>query len=87
MEDGLAEVDIGRAEAQLDALIERRALEAEAADREARAWAESTERYDLERARELRRQWAEYYRTQIAAAEGMRERAVERLGRLLDGAG
>jgi hypothetical protein len=30
-----------RAEAQLDALIERRALEAETANREAQAWAEA----------------------------------------------
>jgi hypothetical protein len=38
----------------------------------------------LRDAAQRRAEWAEFYRTQIAAAESMRERAVERLGRLLD---
>ena len=80
-------MDLRRAEESLNALIERRALEAEAANRESTAWAESVERYDLRRAAELRRDWCDYYRTQIAAAEQMRERAVARLGRLIDGGG
>jgi hypothetical protein len=78
------EIDVERAEAQLDALIERHALEAEAANWEARAWVESAKRYELRHAAERRAAWAEFYRAQIRAAEGMRERAVQRLGRLID---
>lgn len=51
-------IDMHKAEGQIDALIERRALEAEAANREARAWAESARRYALRRAAENRREWA-----------------------------
>jgi len=75
---------LSRADADIDLLIERRAYEAEQANREAQAWAESAQRYNLRRAADLRAEWAEFYRTQIAAAEAARERAVERLARLVD---
>jgi hypothetical protein len=81
------DVDISDASDRIDALIERRAAERERANWEARSWAESVERYDLRRCAAQREEWAEFYRSQIRAAESMRERAVERLGRLLDGAG
>jgi hypothetical protein len=53
----IGQIDVERAEAQLDALIERRMLEAEASEREAQAWAESPERYDLRLAAQIRREW------------------------------
>jgi hypothetical protein len=82
------EINVERAEAQIDALIERRAQEAEAANREAHDWTEGMRRYDLRRAAEVRRDWAEFYRAEIRAAEAWRERAVENLGRVIDqGAG
>ena len=59
---------LSRADADIDLLIERRAYEAEQANREAQAWAESAQHYNLRR----------------AAAEAARERAVERLARLVD---
>ncbi len=63
-----------------------RALEAEASEREARAWAESAQRYDLRRAAEVRREWAEYDRQRIALFEDLAEHHREMLGRLVDGA-
>ena len=78
------DLDVDRAEADIDLLIERRAREAEQASREQQAWAESASRYNMREAAELRREWAEFYRTQIQAAESMRERAAQRLSRLID---
>jgi hypothetical protein len=82
------EIDVERAEAQLDALIERRASEAgdlaETANREARAWVESAECYDLRRAAEVRREWCDYHRHMIAVAEDLVDRHREQLGRLID---
>jgi hypothetical protein len=80
------EIAVERAEAQLDALIERRALEAEAANREASAWADSVQRYSLRGAAERRREWCEHHRRMIAVAEDLAERHRAELGRLLDGA-
>ena len=65
----IGEIDVERGEAQLDALIDRRALEAEAANWEASAWAESAQRYDLRRAEELRRAWINWHRRQAAPPE------------------
>jgi hypothetical protein len=80
------EIAVERAEAQLDALIERRALEAEVANREASAWADSVQRYSLRGAAERRRAWAEYHRHRIALFEDLAEHHREMLGRLVDGA-
>jgi hypothetical protein len=52
---------IARAEAQLDALIERRALEAQEANRVEAAWAESVRRYNLKRQAERRQEWREHF--------------------------
>lgn len=80
----IEEIDVERAEAQLDALIERRALEAEAANREASAGAESEQRYDLRRAAELRRACIDWHRRQAALFEMLaaEHRAAE--GKLID---
>jgi hypothetical protein len=81
----MSELDLGKAEAQLDALIEKRAQEAEAANREAQAWAESAQRYDMTRARELRQQRADYHRHLLAVFEAQAERHRAALLRLIDG--
>jgi hypothetical protein len=81
-----APLDVENAGAQIDALIERRALEAEAAEREASAWAEGAERYDLRRAADVRREWCDYPRRMIAVAEDLADRPRDALGRLIDSA-
>jgi hypothetical protein len=47
-------------------------------------WCESEARFLSKREAANRREWVEFYRTQIAAAEAKRERAAERLARLID---
>ncbi len=54
-------LNIDRAEAQLDALIERRAHEAKVANEEAAAWAESVRAYNLKRKAERREAWHAHY--------------------------
>jgi len=78
------EIDLKSAEKQIDALIEKRAHQAKAAEAVAAEWCESEARFLSKREAANRREWVEFYRTQIAAAEAMRERAAERLARLID---
>jgi hypothetical protein len=82
----IGEIDVERAEAQLDALIERRVLEAEASEREAQEWAESPERYDLRLAAQIRREWWDYHRHRVVFFEDFAQRHREKLWRLIDGA-
>ena len=63
--------------------MNNRAL-AEAANREARTWAESAERYDLRRAAQIRREWCDYHRHLADVHERLAEQHRERLGRLID---
>ena len=58
----------------------------EEANRDSELWRASERKYHALQSEALRQEWSEYYRAQIAAAESMRERAVERLGRLIDDA-
>jgi len=78
------DLDLTRAEAQIDVLIERRAYEAEAAERDARAWAESAERYDLQKRREKRLALAAYHRHLISVFEAQAQHHRAELGRLID---
>jgi hypothetical protein len=55
----VAELDIDKADKQIDALIERRAAERETANREARLHAEAVRAYHLRGAAERRQEWAE----------------------------
>jgi hypothetical protein len=59
-------------------------LEAEAANREAFAWADSLQRYSLRGAAERRRAWAEYHRHRIALFEDLAQHHRDELGRLID---
>ena len=79
---------IERASDGIDALIERRAseAEAEAANAVAEAWRESEQRYNLRRAAELRREWCEHHLRMIAVAEDLAERHRQQLGLLIDSA-
>jgi hypothetical protein len=79
------DTDVERAEKSLNDLIERRALEAEQANREAVAWAESAGRYNLARARELRQEWAAYYRHRVQLYEDLAAESRAKLGKLIDG--
>jgi hypothetical protein len=64
--------------------VNNRAL-AEAANREARARAESAERYDLRRAAQIRREWCDYHRHLAGVHERLAQRHRQALGRLIDG--
>ena len=67
------DLDLERASGQIDALIERRAREAEEANRLEAAWAESCRTYNLARAAERREARADFHRRMISAAEGWAE--------------
>jgi hypothetical protein len=75
--EGLAEVNITRSEGvehELNRLIERRHDQRTAEERHKPSeelWQESVERYNAERDRQLRTEWAEYHQGQAA-----RHRAV-----------
>jgi hypothetical protein len=75
-----------RAEAQLDALIERRAREAQAANAAAYAEAGQVRRSNPRRAAEIRREWCDYHRRMIAVAQDLADRHRAALGRLIDSA-
>lgn len=77
-------IDLDRANAQLDALIERRAHEAEEANRLHAVWAESERRYDLRQAEERRQAWIGWHRRQAALFEDLAAEHRAELGRLID---
>jgi hypothetical protein len=82
--DALDLSQIDKANESIDRLIEQRAAEREREE----MWKQSEARYNAQRERERWREWAEFYRIQIRAAESARARAEERLLRLIDqGAG
>ena len=81
-------------EAELDALIEKRAREAGAAHEQSRMWAESVRRYNLGQAAERRRAWVQYHRQQaerhraaLAALVARHEAAADRLASEAGGGG
>ena len=59
-------LDLEKASAQIDTLIERRAREREQANWESTLWAESVRRYNFAARAERRRQWWQYH-TDMAA--------------------
>jgi len=77
-------LDLERAEAQLNRLVEDRARELEQANREREAWTASVRKYNLSRARERRQEWCEYHRRMVATFESLAESHREQLGRLID---
>ena len=85
MADGNVGRELDRADAEIDAFIEKRHREREQANAEAAAEREQVRSYLSQRNGGHSQEWAAFYRSQIEAAEDMRERAVERLGKLIDG--
>jgi hypothetical protein len=80
----MVEIDVERAEMELDALLERRAREAERANREAEAWAASERRYNLRQAEERRQAWISWHRRQAALFEDLAAEHREQAGKLID---
>jgi hypothetical protein len=83
----LTEFNVTAADRAIDELIERRTTERERANREASAWAESAERYDLRRAAQLRQEWCEWHRRQVALFEALAAEHRQKLLRLIDSGG
>jgi hypothetical protein len=79
------DIDIDRAEAQLNRLAEDRAASAKTENEWAARWAESVRRYNLARAREKRAQWADHHRGMIDVHEGLAQEHRNALGKLIDG--
>lgn len=73
------------AEESLNALIERRAQEAEEANRAEAAWAESVRTYNFKRLAERLEEWRAYHRRMIVVHESLAERHRTDLGKLVDG--
>jgi hypothetical protein len=78
-------LDVNKAEAQIDALIERRAHEAKVANEETAAWRASELAYNHVRAAERRRAWPDYHRHRIVQFEDLAAEHREKLGQLIDG--
>lgn len=76
---------IERASFEIDKFIERRAEQRITLNAEAMAEKEQERSYLRRQNGDHRAEWVEFYRTQIEAAESMRERAIQRLGKLIDG--
>jgi hypothetical protein len=79
------DIDIDRAEAQLNRLVEDRAASAKAENERAAMWAESVRRYNLGRAREKRAAWADHHRRMIDVHEGLAQEHRYTLSKLIDG--
>ena len=75
------------ADEQIDALIERRVMDAEEHAKVDAAWAESAMRHNLGARAAMRQEWAEHYRRMVAVHERLAEENRARLGKLIDGAG
>jgi len=78
------DVDLDRAEGQLNRLIEDRAALVLAENERAELWAESVRRYNLGRAREKRAAWADH-RRMIDVHEGLAQEHRDALGKFIDG--
>ena len=79
------DIDIDRAEAQLNRLVEGRAASAKAENERAAMWAESVRRYNLARAWEKRAAWADHHRGMIDVHEGLAQEHRDTLGKLIGG--
>lgn len=77
-------INITKADRAIDELIEKRARERDEAKAAAAAEREQVNTYLRHRNGGYLQEWADYYRMQIRVAEQMRERALSRLGKLLD---
>jgi len=76
---------IERASDEIDKFIERRHEKRLALNAEALAERAAKQRYLDSKQQPNRAAWVAFYRSQIEAAEDMRERALRRLGKLIDG--
>jgi len=77
-------MDLDRAEAQLNRLIEDWAAAAQEAERAHAAWAESERRYNLRQAAERRLAWIGWHRRQAALFESLAAEHRAELGKLID---
>lgn len=78
------DLDVDKADQQIDSLITRRAIEREQANLEAAAWVELVKRYNFQQAEERRWEWISWHRRQAALFEALAQEHRERLGKLLD---
>jgi hypothetical protein len=79
-------LDVDKASASIDRLIEQRAQEREQANFEATAWRESVKKYNARRTGERRAEWCAYHRRMVALFEDLAEQHRSALGALVDGA-
>ena len=80
----MVNLDIDRAEASIDALIERRSQEREEANSAHAAWAESEARFDARAAAERRREWITYHRDLERFHSRLAEEHASKVRQLID---